>query len=431
MTNRSSTILASCAVVALSGAVVSPAFASSAKPEIGYFLSRTDVAVSVAMTLTSCPKDEGERPRIKTEWKVEPTAAADTTEPVRVDVSSGFLAKRSNAFEFYPNGTLSAFNGSSEGQGGPFLVSVLKTIATVAPVLLAASGSGGPRSEQTPEEPPAVTGSLYCRDTIAGTLKQLADVTEEIRVLENAVLAHTPTSADLDLLERRRLKKIALTKALTITEGVSATPDSGTISWTGKIEVPELLDDWFSPTPGKKPGNDVAFDSAKVAGLDGFDVTIKSIGDVLVDDSAPEAPDRVAAGPPKAPLQRSLVYRRPVHAEVIALDTNCRPVRDCFETLVLDGPMPIGQWGNVSSLPVGSAGVFGSREATASFDPFGTPLKLSYGSDSGAAAIGSTIEAAGGTVTAIADSESAALERKIKREELRQKLSELRAAADE
>jgi hypothetical protein len=120
-----------------------------------------------------------------------------------------------------------------------------------------------------------------------------------------------------------------------------------------------------------------------------------------------------------------------VLAKVLITDLVCNPTRECSETLKLDAPLAIGQWGKVSSLPVGDAGLFGSREANASFDPFGAPLKLSYGSDSGAASIGSTIEAAGGTVTAIADSESAALERKIKREELRQKLSELRAAADE
>lgn len=430
MTVRSSTILASCAVVALSVAVAPLAHASSTKPEIGYFLSRTDVAVSVAMTLTSCPSDKDELPGVDVEWKVEPTASADTAKQVRVDVSSGFLAKRSNAFEFYPNGTLAEFNGSSEGQGGPFLVSVLKTVATLAP-LASPSASGGPKGEQPPEDPPEVTGSLYCRDGVVGKLKQLADTKAVIRKLEDTVLAHTPTSADLDLLERQRLKKSAQIKALTFAEGVSAAPASGTERWTGRIELPKLLGNWFSPTPGKEPGTGVAFDSAKVAGLDGFDVSIESIGDVLADGTAPATSDRVSTSPPKAPLQRSLVYRRPVHAEVIALDTNCRPVRDCYETLVLDGPLPIGQWGKVSSLPVGNAGLFGSREASASFDPFGTPLKLSYGSDSGAADIGSTIEAAGGTVTAIADSESAALERKIKREELRQKLSELRAAADE
>ena len=77
MTVRSSTILASCAVVALSVAVAPSAHASSAKPEIGYFLSRTDVAVSVAMTLTSCPSDKDELPGVDVEWKVEPTAQSN------------------------------------------------------------------------------------------------------------------------------------------------------------------------------------------------------------------------------------------------------------------------------------------------------------------------------------------------------------------
>ena len=78
-------------------------------------------------------------------------------------------------------------------------------------------------------------------------------------------------------------------------------------------------------------------------------------------------------------------------------------------------------------MPVGSAGTFGSRQASASFDQFGTPMKLSYGSNNGAAGIGSTIEAAGDTANAIADSETVAMERRVKKQELRNKLRDLQA----
>ena len=430
MTVRPSTIFTSCAVMALSVAAAPFAQASaSAKPEIDYFLSRTNVAVSVAMTLVSCPGEEGELPGIETEWQVVPTAKTDLSEPVRVDVSNGFLAKRSNAFEFYPNGTLSGFNGSSEGQGGPLLISVLKTIATVAPMVMASTNVDFANTE-APEKPP-VSGPLYCRDAVVKALKQLGETKAEIRRLEDKVLSGSATSAELDMLERRRLKKIAQGKALSFEEGVEAMPFSIVGSWEGEIELPKLLENWFSPLPGKEDTAAVPFESAKLEGIAGFDVQILPIRPEFSAGMQPAITPKSPASSRKYELQRSLVYRRPTLAKVNITDRNCRPVRDCSETLELDAPLPIGQWGKISSLPVGNAGLFGSREASASFDPFGTPLKLSYGSDSGAADIGSTIEAAGGTVTALADSDTAALERKIKREELRQKLRELRATAVE
>ena len=111
-----------------------PAMAK-AKPEISYYLTRTNVSVAETMTLLSCPADPGELPKIDTQWAVTAVGAADPKQLVKVDVSSGFLFKRSNAFEFYPNGTLAAFNGSSEGRGGAFFGFVLTVASAVAPLV--------------------------------------------------------------------------------------------------------------------------------------------------------------------------------------------------------------------------------------------------------------------------------------------------------
>ena len=424
MTVRSSTILASCAVVALSVAVAPLAHASSAKPEIGYFLSRTDVAVSVAMTLTSCPSEAGELPGIEVEWKVASKGSADPNWPVLIDVSNGFLAKRSNAFEFYPNGTLSGFNGSSEGQAGPLIVSVLKTAAALAPLNRVPKPEAFSPSGRKPVRIPN-PNDLYCRATVNDTLDLLSQTKAEIRALEDKVLAHTATSSDLDMLERRRKKRLALIDALTIGAGSKFPTKDVTASWSDTVTLTELLDDWFTPKVAEADPDTIPFDRTKVEGLGGFGVEITEAVTDLADGSP------VVRKPPPKEAQRSLFYRRPVLAKVIKTDIACRAPRECKETLKLDALVPIGQWGQVMELPVGKSRLFGSREANASFDQFGTPLKLSYGSDSGAADIGSTIEAAGGAVTAFADADTAALEREIKREELRQKLRELRATAAE
>ena len=421
MQNRVTSAMATMAFAAFALGAAQPALAK-AKPEISYYLPRTTVSVAVSMTLLSCPAEAGELPKIDTQWTVKAQGEADPTKLVRVDVSSGFLAKRSNAFEFYPNGTLAEFNGSSEGQGGAFIGSVLKAAGAVAPLL--GVGRAGAWNN-TPPPPIEAAKRLYCGQDVLDTLELLGKTKAEIRELEGMVLQGTATAATLDLLERRRAKRAVLVDALTIKSSAEFKPDSkgeiqGEIAqWIGTIGLPELFEDWFTADPGK--GGPIAFDRTKVAGLGGFGVTINP-ADLALARALPQG-----AVIDRSKAQRSLLYRLPVTAKVVVTDLNCAGPK-CTKELDLDAPLPIGQWGVVRELPVGNAGIFGSRQASASFDQFGTPMKLSYGSDSGAASIGSTIEAAGDTANAIADSETISLERQVKKQELHNKLRELQTA---
>ena len=421
MQNRVTSAMTTVAFTAFALAAAQPALAK-AKPEISYYLPRTTVSVAVSMTLLSCPAEAGELPKIDTQWTVKAQGEADPTKLVRVDVSSGFLAKRSNAFEFYPNGTLAEFNGSSEGQGGAFIGSVLKAAGAVAP-LFGVAGGGMKNTMGTgtdfivllPEPAP-----LFCTREVIDTLVSLAKTKAEIRGLEDKVLQGTATSADLDVLERRRAKRAATIDSLTVQgKAKLAAPDDEGQVWEGKVAAAGLVEDWFTKDPTK--GGPVAFKRTGVAGIDGYAVKIEPANEQPENKHQPKA----VINDTKA--QRSLFYRVPVLAKVTVTDANCMK-SDCAKGLDLDGPLPIGQWGTLRELPVGSAGIFGSRQASASFDEFGTPIKLSYGSDSGAASIGSTIEAAGDTANAIADSETVALERQVKKQELHNKLRELQSA---
>lgn len=421
MQKRVATTLASVALAALALGAAQPALAK-AKPEIAYYLPRTAVSVTVSMTLLSCPVEAGEQPKIDTQWTVTATGEADPKQLVRVDVSSGFLAKRSNAFEFYPNGTLAQFNGSSEGQGGAFIGSVLKAAGAVAPLF---SPGRNPTWASTSAPMIEYSDRLYCSQDVMSTLDLLGKTKAEIRGLEDKVLQGTATSTEIELLERRRAKRAALVEALTIEESAQFKPDSqGEIqgevaNWIGIVGGPDLLEDWFTNDPNK--GGKIAFDRTKVAGLKGFGVTINP-ADFALARTLPEG-----AVVDRTKPQRSLLYRLPVMAKVVATDLNCTGPK-CAKKLDLDANLPIGQWGRVRELPLGSAGIFGSRQASASFDEFGTPMKLSYGSDSAAASIGSTIETAAGTANAVADSETTSLERQVKKQELRNKLRDLQTA---
>ncbi|MGB7655344.1 MAG: hypothetical protein WBL74_07670 [Novosphingobium sp.] len=420
MQTRLTSALCTAAFTTLALGAAQPATAK-AKPEISYYLPRTAVSVTVSMTLLSCPAAAGEQPKIDTQWTVTATGEADPKQLVRVDVSSGFLAKRSNALEFYPNGTLAQFNGSSEGQGGAFIGSVLKAAGAVAPLFGVAGGSLGiqsyPEGELKPLKPDLI--HLYCSQDVLDTLDLLGKTKAEIRGLEDKVLQGTATSAEHDLLERRRAKRAALIDALTLEATAEFDKQDEARKWNGKVVLPEMLEEWFTDTPENAAS--IAFDRTKVAGIKGFDVEIEPASDARVDKQS----GAVAADGTKA--QRSLLYRPPVLAKVSVINLNCAGPK-CSKRLDLDGTLPIGQWGVVRELPVGSAGLFGSRQASASFDQFGTPMKLSYGSDSGGASIGSTIEAAGDTANAISDSETVALERQVKKQELRNKLRDLQTA---
>lgn len=411
--------LMSSSAATLAATLVVPATAASAKdkPEISYFLPRTNVAVEAAMTLASCPSAPGELPEVSIQWTVTPQAAADPTKRVRVDVSSGFLAKRSNAFVLNSNGTLAAFNGKSEGQGAVVIGSALKLAATVAP-LLGSPGTSGARPQKQDPDPQA---GYYCSKQAAALLATLQDRKATIRILEDKVVAGNATAADLDLLDRRRKQRAAIVDLLTIKRSAKFTgaQDAGG-SWTGSVASPEMLKTWFTDKPSEAATDAVAFDYTKIEGRDGFGVTINPVDPALA--------QLVAAGPQDLAdkPRRVLVYRRPIQAKVVINDKACS-TGECSETLDLDSPLLIGQWGALRELPVGDAGLFGSREAVAKFDAFGTPLEISYGSDTGGAGTASTIDAAGSTVTASADADTAALDRAVRKEELKQKLRDLRA----
>ncbi len=406
----------------LAAAFVAPAAAATApaKPEISYFLARTNVGVQVALTLASCPTEPGELPEIAIEWTVAPQAAADPTKQVHVDVSTGFLAKRSNAFAFNPNGTLAAFNGSSEGQGGAVISSVLKIAGTIAP-LLSSAGIMQNAGVRAGELSVSQQRGYYCSKGTAALLAALKDRKNTIRALEDKILSGDANAADLDLLDRRRKQRVAITELLTIKRAAEfAGPQGESGSWNGNVKDPEMLKDWFTDQRSEAATGAIPFDYSEIKGRQGFAVTVNPVDNALASELA------VGSRTLDSKVRRALVYRRPVQAKVVVDDRSCAAGK-CIEELDLDGPLLIGQWGALSELPVGDAGLFGSREAVAKFDAFGTPLEISYGSDSGAANIASTIDAAGSAVTALADADTVALERAIKKEELRQKLRDLRA----
>lgn len=414
MTKRHMTILAITTAL-----IATPAAATTPNQSIDYYLTRTDVAVALKLTLKSCPTQADELPVIAQEWVVEAEGAADQSRLVKVDISNGFLAKRSTAFTFNANGTLSAFNSKAEGQGGAVLESVIKTAGAVAGIALGGVPltilglDGG-------EAPPLP--SFVCTDAAIKKLGEIDTFGKQIRELEDRMVLAKLTAAETELLEKLRGSRTRTVKALTLVIAAPLNGEDAAHTLTSEVSLTDKLGKWFEPKSGSSAST--SFDILKIDGIAGYGVSVVPAGPVPQGANA-----KIGEDP-----ERLLYYRRPVLSEVKVKDLGCASEldADCTETVDLDEPLMIGQWGKIETLKIGTGGLFGTREAKAKFDEFGNPLELSYGSDSGAAGIASTIGAVGDTANSIADADIDALERAVKREQLRKKLADLKddTAAD-
>ncbi|MGQ3139714.1 MAG: hypothetical protein ACT6Q5_14265 [Sphingopyxis solisilvae] len=413
------------AVILALGACTAAPPAAAAKTSLGYVLPKTIVNVQVLQTLTGCPEKPGDPLEIETSWAIVPVAVADPDMRFEIDTSAGFLAKRSTALVLRPDGTPESFNVSASGQGA----AVVASLAELAKTLVL---STPPAPSPAPAGVPAPSAQLACKPEILKTLAVSGKLGEDIGAIEDRVLLGTATAAERQLLERKRKKRAALREALTLASGGAIEPPE----WDGVNESALKLRRYIKPLGyGAWFSN---LDTAVLAdgaipGLSGFRVAIDP------SDGAASLRSGAAATPKeeRTPV-RAIYYRQPLRGTIVGAPCVGTPPGDGSCEVAERGAAvsePVvagfGQWAGVRSLPVGTGGLFGSREAKAKFDPFGTPIEISYGSDSGAAGVATSLDAARGAVTDVRDAKLAELERAIKLEEARQKLAELRATADE
>ncbi len=260
---------------ALAGLLATPA--AAADEAISYYLTRTEVSVALKLTLEGCPGGNDTLPRIASSWVVKASGAADGgPSAVRVDVSKGWLAKRSTAFAFNPNGTLAAFNAQAEGQAGAVLESVFKMVGTVAGIALPVRGPAsvdddGPAVAQPKPEMVACTAEVVAR------LDSLGALDTKIGELEAIILNGEPLAAQIALLEQLRTARAQTVKSLTITVPAVFTGDGQASPWSAAVGEPPIRGKWFAPATSAHPGR---FDINQIAGVEGYDVAIIAKGPV-------------------------------------------------------------------------------------------------------------------------------------------------------
>lgn len=414
-------------------ATTSGPMAAATKPTLSYVLPKTVIVAEVRQTLTACPDEAGALPEIETAWSILPAPLADPDMKYQLDASAGFLAKRNATLLLRADGTPETLNASSTGQGAVVLASVLKLVTKVASL---AAVQGGEVVPAVVPSPPASPAYWRCSKASTTILQKIAKAGHDAAALEDKVLLGTATTAQTQLLDRLRRKRAGLRDALTLGGSVVfepagslpvPTPRSNKPLLTGQGFIPALAyDNWFDAGTSKD------FLRLQLEGVLGFGV------DILAPANIAQL-QRPAQTPPSGTVHRALFYRHPLPAAVIGapcVRPKLKPEMPCEIATTSDASSdPVStvfaQWSKVHFLPVGNAGLFGSREAKAKFDPFGTPLELTYGSDSGAAGIASTIDAGTEAVGTLNDAELNQLERAIKLEEVRQKLAKLRAEPSE
>lgn len=383
------------------GLAVSAQPTSARQPVVfTYFLPTTSVSATVSHRLIRCPAVGVGDVVIVTSWSLKPVTEPDYDAPVYIDASTGFLAERSTELTFNPDGTLLSINAKSTGQGEKVINAVLDLAGTIAPMFAGGLPMGTPGIGPSGPEPSA--GDERCTEEVLALLAAQDKLINDVAEGEELVRKGDANQARIDQLARDTEMLVGTKAALTVSQsaasvlgpalgGLNQSTDIDKLSGSVLIAKPDISV-WFkggyatliaADVPGQEHGFRIEYAVSKSAAR-----AMRSIGDAKWNPSE---------------IGSDLVYRRPVPAQLLAYPCGSVPAngecekdvspRGRLSSASLEFSMP--QVSKPSSIPVGSAGIFGSRTVSAEFNPNGAPLKLSYGSSPGSEGIASSIGAAG------------------------------------
>jgi hypothetical protein len=269
---------------------------------------------------------------------------------------------------------------------------------------------------------------LTCKPEIAKAVSRMSEVEEQLSLLRARIAREGPSqwlgdvlddlTAELGELE----EKLTLTSRISITPELAASPKGSATAPTARdlsgTAAPASYSDWFLETG---EALDRGLSQAKVPGRHGTIATITpdpqlfkllSPGD---GSSAPRGPTPY------------LYYRRPVPASVAVNWCSARPADgSCAAAELLKRENTnLPQLSGLFSIRIGRGGIFGTRQAAATFNADGAPLTLEYGSTTGGADIAAVIDSGKDAATSLRDAETAAITRRVAREKALKDLNDL------
>lgn len=477
--------------------VAMPAAGIAAKRErvrIDYMLPATVVTAGVQQRITKCPASadvqavtsEGEETplRAEFEWKAALVAKQAPNRLVRLDAETGFLVDRETQVVFADDWFLKEFNGKTTGQGGPFVVSLVKAGAaffamTANPLVTAAAGLAAPSSDGDEEPPfkpsglpessppaprlyPKTRWYVVCRADVVRDLAALAEARTDIIKLEARVIAGDVSAPTQGLLALRRSQVADLEDGLTITATAAAPlkpayddegryvgldarigavdigPWFALVSKTRKVPRKEDGDRDGPPPP---PDLKQLLTTNRLPGTYGYQVTI------AVDETLAPVFGCKGAGTPalveacwtamrdKAPIStRDLVYTRPIPAtaKIYPFGTECKdgakcePAKGWPEGDKATGTLAIKlpQLSRIYTMRTGGS-IFGGRTIGARFGPLGEPAMLQYIVGSSGNAAAGLAEASVAAAQTVRDADNAAIKRRLDATRNRQDLEAL------
>lgn len=384
-----------------------------------YKLPKAVVGFGVRHSISKCPGSNGEGVEIDVTTAVKPVYRAGET--VRVNVSGHLFVDREVKLEFYDNGTLKSFNGTSTGQGGKLVAAGIKLAAFVG-----SAAAGAPVAAQGATN----LGSrpvLACHDWVVGAIAAKAATAAYLQSLEAQVVASGLSDTLADEIGSAKARIAALDAMLSVdAEPKYWIPSADALSYSASMKAGDISV-WFKPVPDE--GLDAALEKAGYGQMQVFALE----GSVKpMPPPAPTIKEKEAA--------RSLVYREPAIATI-----SMKPMDDFFMPegsdrvkLALaaqayaatrqDIKVKVPQVGSLVSIPFDGSGLFGSRGVSASFSESGDLTSIGFSSTGGADALAGVVDA---TTAAAGDLRDARLNN-IKREiELRTKKKELEDLIDE
>jgi hypothetical protein len=433
---------------------------SAPKVILDYALPKTRVAAGVAQVITGCPASADEQLRrqdssaISFNYVVSIDSKSVPARLVSLDAHSAFLVDRSTKMQFNDDGlTLKQFNGSSTGQGGPLIASLIKAGAAAfglaaaplpfAPMLTATAAPNAGRNRpgsslRRPATEMITRYYLQCRPEIAAGVTRLNELTGDIAALQAKAINGALDAGQTAILTQWQAEQIKLQGLLTLTVATKKAFDPDLqaggppAKLTAVVPAPDY-DRWFEIVPrtssvpkslhlrsdrpttvhaklehiGRMRGTNGVSDGPLV-GLYGYDVTLtidpKSAGWFSCGTGTLSAcgPDDRGDGIIRG---RELVYRRGVNGTVSLSPRD----HDCGTEVCPDRPNDAPEWEDADRasgssavkfpqlsrlfvLPTGGS-IFGSRTVAASFDANGSPTDLEYSIGSASKDLSSIVDA--------------------------------------
>jgi hypothetical protein len=430
MSSITKLVAGTCAVALVGTIGTAPAYAKDTKQtdwrkkrEFVYFLPKTRAVVNVGQRITRCARTEGEEPSIENEIVITDSTGADPGAMVRLDGRSGFLAKRTTKLTLAADGTLQAFNASTEGQGGEVAAALIKTAVTAgtfafAPSLSLPKGldsvkfmSGGKSRGTAQQNLP----TLECNDTTKELLEKLASLSTQIASLEALVASGAAETPQIELLAESRKRQKLYKDDLTLTSDPAAFNPNGRP--TGSNSQNKLIGavnyaQWFKDV--RSPAAQAAL--AKIPGSSGFVAKLTPNKELF---------ERLTGDLDALPASATpyLFYRRPVPAsvEVAPCASGATPVTPTVECSLNQSAagklasaskkLSFAQLSGFYAIPIGKGRMFGTRQASAKFDASGAPTELEYGSGSAGGDVAKMLTAVNDGAVTLRDAEMAAWKR--------------------